>query len=215
MPDCPICANKNPDTLEAIRVAYIDEGASAEDLSIEHEIPYELMINHLSRCIKTGDGKSVDDMKDRSEDLRAAYERIREALEIAHNEYLADPKGSNAQGYSQLSMQFRGMLLDLQGLDSPEKIASELANDVVGPLVSRLITTLTEEFRQARENITQKTDPEYAKSIATVFNDSLKRVGAQISKDQQEAVVKIQKRFNLEEDSLPTKHKRKSNTALP
>lgn len=211
MSECPICSMQSPDILEAIKIAYLDEGASVEELAIEHEIHFDVMLNHVSKCIKSGEG-NVDQMKDRSNDLQEAYDRLKEALEMAHTEYMAEPKPSKAQGYSQLAMQFRGMLLDIQGLDSPEKIASELAKDVVGPLVSRLITTLTEEFRQARENLTNKLDPEYSKSIATVFNDALKRVGAQLSHDQQEAIVKIQKRFNLDEDKLTQKKKRQEKT---
>ena len=211
---CLICETKSPEILEAIRTAYFDEGASAEELSIEHSIPYDLMVDHVSKCIKTVEGKTVGAMKDRSDDLQEAYERLKEAVEVAHNEYQAEPKASNAQGYSQLVQQFRGMLLDIQNLDSPEKIASELANDVVGPLVARIITTITEEFRRTREDITQKVGPDYSKVVSNVFNDSLKRVGSRLALDQQEAVIKIQKRFNLDDNALPNKKSKKESAIL-
>ncbi len=57
---CPICDNKDPDTLQAIKAAYLDEGASAEDISLEFGIPYEMALNHISKCISTGDGVSVE-----------------------------------------------------------------------------------------------------------------------------------------------------------
>ncbi|RLC78987.1 MAG: hypothetical protein DRJ03_24310 [Chloroflexi bacterium] len=204
---CPICLHKDKETLDAIKTAYLDEGGGAEELSVEFGIPYDILLNHLSRCITSGDG-TVDGMKDRSDDLSDKYEQLKEAVDMAHNEYLTEPKASNATGYAQLVMQFRGMLLELQQLDSPEKIASELANDIVGPLVSRLITTLTEELHRTREDLIQKTEAHYAKPINTVVTETLKRVGSRLAMDQQEAVIKIQKRFNLEEDDLPYKAKK-------
>lgn len=214
MTSCPVCLHKDADTLNAIKSAYLDEGAAGEELASEFGIPFDLIMDHLSKCIKSGEGK-VDGMQDRSTDLADKYEKLKEALDVAHTEYIAEPKASNAQGYSQLVLQFRGMILDLQNLDSPEKMASELANDVVGPLVSRIITTLTEELHRMREDLTTRVGASQAKAINTATTDTLKRVGSRLSMDQQEAVIKIQKRFNIEEDALPKKKKvQKSDAAL-
>jgi uncharacterized small protein (DUF1192 family) len=202
MADCPICLNRDSATLDAIENALLNEGACVEDLAIEFEIPVDLMMDHVSKCIKSGDG-SVDGMADREQDLAHWYEKVKEALETAHLEYLGNPKGSNAQGYTQLLAQFRGMVIELQQLDSPEKLATELANDIVGPLVSRMITTLTEELHRTREELTQKTDSKHAQTINTGMADLLKRLGARLSMDQTEAVVKIQKRFNVEDNAAP------------
>ena len=206
---CPVCQSKDAATLEAIRSAYQDEGASVEELVIEFQIPYDLILDHVSRCITTGEG-SVDELKDRSNDLGAAYEKLKVAVQTAHDVYLDEPKASNAQGYAQLVQQFRGVILDLQQMDSPEKIAYELANDVVGPLIARVIATLTEEMRRVREDLTAKTDAEYASAISGVINDALKRVGSRLGMDQQEAIIKIQKRFNIEDASTPKKKTKKA-----
>jgi len=215
MTSCPVCLNKDAETLEAIKSAYLDEGASAEEISSEFSIPYDLIMEHLSKCITSGENK-IDGMNDRSEDLQEVYRKVKEALDEAHITYMADSKGSNAQGYSQILMQFRGLVQDIHQLDSPEKLASELANDVVGPLVSRVITTVTEELHRLREDLTPKVGAEHSKAVSNASSDMLKRIGSRLTMDQQEAVIKIQKRFNVVGDDEGSKKKKpyKSDAAL-
>ena len=85
--------------------------------------------------------------------LREHWGQLREAVEIAADEYGRITDQNNAYALSSLSSQFQACTQQLQGFKDPEKAAEAIVENVLNPLIREVIRKLEERLGQMRDSV--------------------------------------------------------------
>lgn len=202
---CTVCMQVSRRDIEQIST-WLVEGLPPENIAIKLGIPFDTLMYHIENCLEK-DAKSS-----KNEQLELEYQRLIDAVDVARNAYIADPRNPHAQAYSMLLTQLRVLSFEIQRLENPDKVVEEVSAKILAPLVSKMVSTITEELRRAREELIKQLGTEATKPVSSIIVDTLSRTGPLLKMDQTEAVGKLQKYFGVKAQETTKQHRDKYQT---
>ena len=220
---CAACTHLSPKWLSRLEVAFLDGGLKPRQrekvarvlLGAMHGpsvcqswdddekramlvIGGELIDRHLQVCLTNAH-------RSRYARAVAQYNMLWDALSIAHREYKANPDSWNAQAYTQMVHQLRGLLSDLDKIQDATEIADDLTTLALNPLVRRVTNTIISEAGRLKEDLLQhKLSQEVVDRIVGSF---IRRIAPSFSDATLEA-------RDLIEDTLGAKDKARGRKAM-
>jgi len=101
------------------------------------------------------------------------FNMLWEALHTAHKVYLNSPDMFNAQGYSNLVKQLRGLMADLDKVQNASELGEDLTRLAINPLIRALTNTLIAEAGRLKEDLTQYVDED---RVEKMVNGMVRRI---------------------------------------
>ena len=191
--DCPVCAQLNPTELEDLARSWNAGLERHRLLKLFPAVTPQGLETHVIRCL-------YNTYKSRYARSAKAFDRLWEAIDIAHHAYKQDPCQYNATSYAVLAKQMRQILIDLENLKNAADQAEELVACALNPMVKSFTHSLVSESGSLKEDLLAKFTEEDADKIV---GDYLKRLGTHLKTATEAARDRI-------EEVLDAKDKKRS-----
>lgn len=158
---CSLCEALSKDQLDAVEVAFL-KGEPAHTLAERLELDPRELARHVHRCLMT---------RHRSRYARVgrAFDLLWEAIDLAHETYMADPSMYNATGYQGLMKQLRALMVDLENVQNSDELGADLVQYALNPMIKALINAVISEAGSLREDMTAKFDETEAERLVADF----------------------------------------------
>jgi hypothetical protein len=158
---CTICQGLSKEQLHAVEVAFL-EGEPGTGIAERLGLDDREMARHLHRCLMT---------KHRSRYARVsrAFDLLWEAIDLAHETYMAAPTMYNGTSYQGLLKQLRALMVDLENVQNSEELGADLVQFALNPMIKALINAVISEAGSLREDMTAKFDENEAERLVADF----------------------------------------------
>lgn len=182
---CPVCLGCMPSKVEeiddALKPILADVKATGEvpkardsrfDL-VAHSVgiaPHSLRY-HLKECLL-----DLEIQDQRFQELKD----LTEAIATAKQEYSANPSQANANAYTMLITQWRGLADDIEGQVDPEVTVEFLVANVLNALSRKMLASSAEEQRTLRESLDPLLDRNHRAFVDAQLKSGFARTSAAI-----------------------------------
>jgi len=166
---CVLCAKK-PDLAKLITKAWLD-GQQPDTISRKFGIKLSIIETHITRCV-------VNKHRSRYDKLKLLLDNLFADIDIARKLWHAVGDKDTSASYQGLLHEFRGLLSDLQKVQSAEEQIDELVDLAINPLIVQLTKVIARESENLREELSVRIDATEAANTVKEFTDA---VGEQFS----------------------------------
>jgi hypothetical protein len=121
------------------------------------------MVKHSSRYARVG----------------RAFDLLWEAIDLAHETYMAAPTMYNGTSYQGLLKQLRALMVDLENVQNSKELGDDLVQFAVNPMITAITNAVISEAGSLREDLEAKFDePEAERLVA----DLVKRLASHFTR---------------------------------
>lgn len=171
---CSLCSSLSKEQLHSVEVAFLEgklpdviaEGAGLEPQEVARHVHRCLMTRHRSRYAR----------------VARAFDLLWEAIDLAHETYMADPSMYNGTSYQGLLKQLRALMVDLDSVQDSSELAADLVQFSLNPMITAMTNALISESGSLKEDLTAKFDDTEAERLVGDFVRRLAQHFTQASK---------------------------------
>ena len=161
---CPIC-----NSLSKQQLATLDEALSnpecplsSEAASKQYGLAEHDVARHLHKCLF---GKNAS----RYARVARAFDKLWDAIDLAHETYMARPDMYNGTAYQALLKQLRAMMVDLENVQNGEELAADLTQFALNPMITSITQAVISESGGLKDDLTAKFDEQEADRLVGDF----------------------------------------------
>lgn len=189
-PKSDLKSSLSPELLDDIKNLW-KEGKDAKYISSR----YGLDVEQVERYV---DKELVNKYRSRYQRLAKVFDRLYEATDLAHDEYMGGPTQGKSFSYTSLVNSLRGALVDLESLQNDADMSADIVKLVLNPLIRSLTRTIIDEMGSMKDELLLHYRQEDANKL---INDATKRIGTHFGKGLDDAISRLERVLNTRENN--------------
>lgn len=177
---CPLCQALTKAQLHVVEEAWLS-GRSAEAIAADRGLDEEMVDRHVRRCL-------MGRHRSRYARVARAFDMLWEAIDTAHETYLADPTMYNGTSYQGLVKQLRALMVDLENVQNADELVGDITQYALNPMIKSLTHSIISEAGSLKEDLTAKFDDSEAERLV---GDFVRRLTQHFTRANQNAHTRI------------------------
>lgn len=177
---CVLCATETPAVVAAVGKAW-NSGKLADHIASDLGLTSTIVDVHIHRCL-------MSSTFSRYSRVACAFDRLWQAIDLAHRTYMSDPSMYNGTSYQGLLKQLRALMVDLDNVQNANELADDITQYALNPLVTSLTNALISEAGSLKEDLTARYDEVEAERLV---GDLLRRVAQHFTEASRTAHERI------------------------
>jgi len=180
---CPLCDQLSKDQLQLVEVAWL-KGELPHTIAEREGIDPSDLARHVHRCLMTRH-------RSRYARVGVAFDKLWQALDLAHETYMADPSMYQATGYQGLLKQLRALMVDLENTQNADELGADLTQYAVNPMITAITNAVISESGGLKDDLTAKFDEVEAERLVGDFVRRLAKHFTQASQTAHDRIMEV------------------------
>jgi len=123
--------------------------------------------------------------------VATAFDKLWEALDLAHETYMSDPSMYQATGYQGLLKQLRALMVDLENTQNADELGADLTQYAVNPMITAITNAVISEAGGLKDDLTAKFDEVEAERLVGDFVRRLAKHFSSASRTAHDRILEV------------------------